>query len=323
MSAFEQAPPRVDRRSNFSGRTPALDPRSSGRGPRYGPHARVIPRRRVSRRPRQRADARPRPTPLDVELLEDVVHVVLHRRDLDPELHAHLLVREPLVDEVDDLQLARGQARLWRDVSLHSGQCGDTARGAPRPSAASSAPRLASQHACFRRGRLLLRSRAQTPSRPPRRLRSPRLRRQGPQRQQPSPVRVSKEAAGSPRGSPATAHRRQRRPARPRRVASSSSGAAQPTTRISSRPSRSARNPFDVEAHRADEEDANHVRDQAQVSAPRSREPQPQRRLPKPASNTGRPRFPQCLLHRRAVEVNLRVDPRIQILRAHLVERWI
>jgi hypothetical protein len=47
---------------------------------------------------------------MHVELLEDVMNVVLDRRVFDAEAPGDLLVRQALVDEVDDLQLARGES---------------------------------------------------------------------------------------------------------------------------------------------------------------------------------------------------------------------
>src|SRR5262249_51833339 len=41
--------------------------------------------------------------PADAKLLEDVVHVVLHGRKLDPKPRRDLLVREPLADQREDL----------------------------------------------------------------------------------------------------------------------------------------------------------------------------------------------------------------------------
>src|SRR5205085_8865353 len=48
-------------------------------------------------------------SPAHLELLEDVVNVVLHRRHLDVEPRGDFLVRQPLPDQADDLALARRQ----------------------------------------------------------------------------------------------------------------------------------------------------------------------------------------------------------------------
>src|SRR4051794_26388042 len=49
------------------------------------------------------------PTRVGAQLLEDRVHVVLDRRYFDAELSRDLRVRKPLVDETDDVVLARRQ----------------------------------------------------------------------------------------------------------------------------------------------------------------------------------------------------------------------
>src|SRR6266511_4949486 len=51
---------------------------------------------------------------VDVELLEDVVDVVLDRRDLDRERRGDLLVREALLDQPQDVELPRRQLALDR-----------------------------------------------------------------------------------------------------------------------------------------------------------------------------------------------------------------
>lgn len=57
---------------------------------------------------------------MDLELVEDVVHVILHRGRLDPQLPRDLLVGQAAVDEIPNLQFAlgeRGGRRLrWRTV---------------------------------------------------------------------------------------------------------------------------------------------------------------------------------------------------------------
>src|SRR5215216_6860088 len=47
----------------------------------------------------------------ELQLVEDTVDVVLHRGDLDAQLACDLLVGQPTVDEVDNLELPVGQAR--------------------------------------------------------------------------------------------------------------------------------------------------------------------------------------------------------------------
>src|SRR5436305_7626951 len=55
------------------------------------------------------------------QLLEDVVHVVLHRRELDVERACDLLVRQTVADQTHDLALAAGQlrSRLTRLLRRH------------------------------------------------------------------------------------------------------------------------------------------------------------------------------------------------------------
>src|SRR4051812_5165603 len=55
------------------------------------------------------------------QLLEDVVHVALHRRHLDVELLRDRLVAEVLREQMEDLDLARGEAVIGR-------RCGRLAR---------------------------------------------------------------------------------------------------------------------------------------------------------------------------------------------------
>jgi hypothetical protein len=45
----------------------------------------------------------------DMELLENVVHVVLYRRHLDVEALGNLLVRESFVDQFDDFSLTKSE----------------------------------------------------------------------------------------------------------------------------------------------------------------------------------------------------------------------
>ncbi len=54
-------------------------------------------------------------------LFEDLVHVVLHRRQLDAELLGDLLVREAGIDQVKDLELPRGQRRGFAPVDRRVG----------------------------------------------------------------------------------------------------------------------------------------------------------------------------------------------------------
>src|SRR5688500_19676752 len=52
--------------------------------------------------------------PMHLELVEDVVHVVLHRARPDAEARGDLLVAEALIDEHEDLALASGKREIDR-----------------------------------------------------------------------------------------------------------------------------------------------------------------------------------------------------------------
>src|ERR671924_618586 len=56
--------------------------------------------------------------PAHLKLLEDVVHVVLDRRQLDREAGRDLLVRAAVVDQLQDLALADGQPRFDAPAGL-------------------------------------------------------------------------------------------------------------------------------------------------------------------------------------------------------------
>jgi hypothetical protein len=62
-----------------------------------------------------------------VQLAQDVVDVVLHRWQFDVEEQADLLVREPLLDELQHLALAGRQVRCRRAAGA-TGQGGDVAQ---------------------------------------------------------------------------------------------------------------------------------------------------------------------------------------------------
>jgi hypothetical protein len=50
-----------------------------------------------------------RMTPTNSGLLEDMLHVNLHRASLDPKFHSDLLIRQSLLDQLMDLLLALAQ----------------------------------------------------------------------------------------------------------------------------------------------------------------------------------------------------------------------
>jgi hypothetical protein len=69
--------------------------------------------------------------PFDLELLEDVMDVVLHGRDLDAEAAGNLLVRQALVQQLQHLQLASGEAADRRRGTMAGGQRRDPAEQGP------------------------------------------------------------------------------------------------------------------------------------------------------------------------------------------------
>jgi hypothetical protein len=72
------------------------------------------------------------------------VHVVLHRRDLDQQTRGDLLVRETLVDQADDLELAAGEDSLRpgaRRAGRERGDAADERGGDPRRAQHLVAPR--------------------------------------------------------------------------------------------------------------------------------------------------------------------------------------
>ena len=72
----------------------------------------------------------------DPELVEDVMHVVLHRRHLEMQPGRDLLVRQPLVEQKRDLELPRRQRLLRRRAPAARPPAGSPAAAGRRPPAA-------------------------------------------------------------------------------------------------------------------------------------------------------------------------------------------